>query len=165
MVITGGSKGLGFALASEFLSLGDEVVIAARGASACAKAGKTLQQQHPHNQILHTVCDVTQPEQLQQLASFAQQEMGRIDIWINNAGASQLPKAALADTEPAQIQQVVSTNLLGSLLGSQAAVRAMQTQSSGDCCSTNFGREAIEGLASHKIISVLWGTAWQLQTH
>ena len=135
VVITGGSKGLGFALASEFLSLSDEVVIAARDTSICRAAVQTLQQQHPHSQVFQTVCDVTQADQLQQLGAFAQQNLGRIDIWVNNAGASQLPKAPLADTAPEQIQQIVATNMLGSLLGSQAAIQLMQMQPTGTVVS------------------------------
>ena len=85
-MITGGSKGLGLALASEFLALGDEVVIASRNAAACSKAAAELAQQHPQAALFHTNCDVIQPEDVQQLAGYAKQKLGRIDIWVNNAG-------------------------------------------------------------------------------
>lgn len=90
-----------------------------------------LLQQHPQGTVLQTSCDISQIDDVQQLAAFAQQKLGRIDIWVNNAGVSQIPKAALADTAAEQIQQVVSTNMLGALLGSKVALQTMNAQSSG----------------------------------
>ena len=48
---------------------------------------------------------------MEALASFATEELGGLDVWVNNAGASQAPKAALADSEPAVLQAIVDTNL------------------------------------------------------
>lgn len=48
---------------------------------------------------------------MEALASFATEELGGLDVWVNNAGASQAPKAALVDTEPAALQAIVDTNL------------------------------------------------------
>lgn len=111
--------------------MGDEVVIASRNASACETAAAKLQQQHPQGTVLQHSCDVSQPEDVQQLAAFARQQLGQIDIWVNNAGVSQLPKAPLADTSVEEIQQVISTNMLGALLGSKAAMQTMNAQPSG----------------------------------
>lgn len=118
-------------MANEFLSLGDQVVIAARDEAACAAAVRQLQQHHPQSQVHQTTCDVTQPDQMQHLAAFAKEKLGPVDIWVNNAGSSQIPKAPLADTAIEQIQQIVGTNMLGTLLGSQAAIQTMRTQASG----------------------------------
>lgn len=122
---------MGRALADEFLTLGDEVVIASRTVAACESAVAELQQQHPQGTILQTSCDVSEISDVQQLAAFAQQKLGRIDIWVNNAGVSQIPKASLADTAAEQIQQIVSTNMLGALLGSRIALQTMSAQPSG----------------------------------
>ena len=48
---------------------------------------------------------------MEALASFAAKELGGLDLWVNNAGASQAPKAALADSEPSVLQAIVDTNL------------------------------------------------------
>lgn len=90
-----------------------------------------LQQQHPQGTVLQTSCDVSQIDDVQQLAAFAHQKLGRIDIWVNNAGVSQIPKASLADTAAEQIQQIVRTNMLGALLGSKVALQIMNAQPSG----------------------------------
>lgn len=116
------------------------MVIASRNASACESAVAELQQQHPQGTILQTSCDVSQTSDVQQLAAFAQQKLGRIDIWVNNAGVSQVPKASLADTAAEQIQQIVSTNMLGALLGSRMALQTMSAQQSGrtPCSATKM---------------------------
>ncbi|KAL3133507.1 hypothetical protein ABBQ38_007365 [Trebouxia sp. C0009 RCD-2024] len=111
--------------------MGDEVVIASRSASARDTAAAKLQNQHPQGIVLQHSCDVSQPEDVQQLAAFARRQLGQIDIWVNNAGVSQLPKAPLADTTAEQIQQIVNTNMLGALLGSKAAMQIMNVQPSG----------------------------------
>jgi len=147
VVITGGSRGLGLALANEFVSLGDQVVIAARDEAACAAAVRQLQQNHPQSQVHQTTCDVTQPDQMQHLAAFAKEKLGQIDIWVNNAGSSQIPKAPLADTASEQIQQIVGTNMLGTLLGSQAAIQTMRTQASGNESSAEY-YSCTRGMAS-----------------
>ena len=107
------------------------MVIASRNVSACESAVAELQQQHPQGTVLQTSCDISQTDDVQQLAAFAQQKLGRIDIWVNNAGVSQVPKASLADTAAEQIQQIVSTNMLGALLGSKVALHIMNAQPSG----------------------------------
>lgn len=65
------------------------------------------------------------------LAETAKKELGKIDMWINNAGQSQHPKAPLASTPPEVIERVVSTNLYGALYGCRAAMIAMSSQGSG----------------------------------
>ena len=152
---------MGFALASEFLSLADGVVIAARNGSSCKAAVQELQQQYPQGQVFQTVCDVTQPDQLQQLTAFAQEKLGRIDIWVNNAGSSQIPKASLAETVPDQIQQIVGTNLLGSLLGSQAAIQVMQKQPTGN--TTALQCTSLEGMLHSDVVCKVMLAASQLK--
>ena len=86
------------ALADNFLSCGDHVLIAARTSSTIEAAAQKLQEQYPQQQVFQTTCDVSRPELVQQLAAFAKGKLGQVDIWVNNAGASQIPKASLAET-------------------------------------------------------------------
>ena len=51
MVITGSSKGLGYALADRFLALGDDVVVSSRSAEACAAAAERLAAAHPQRRV------------------------------------------------------------------------------------------------------------------
>lgn len=75
-------------------------------------------------------CDVSSEASVARLADFAASQMGRVDVWINNAGYSGSYKPFL-ELSPSAMSQVVSTNLMGSLLCTQAAMRVMQAQQGG----------------------------------
>jgi len=59
VVITGSSKGLGRALADEFLRLGDGVVICSRSQEAVDETAESLSEKHPSMVVRGTVCDVS----------------------------------------------------------------------------------------------------------
>lgn len=128
VVITGSTKGLGLALAEEFLSLGDAVVISSRNADRCTSAAADLATRFPSATVRSFAADVGVSDQAEALADFAVAELARIDIWVNNAGASQPTKGDLLDSDPGIMQEVVKTNLLGSIYGSRAAMRVMRQQ-------------------------------------
>lgn len=131
VVITGSSKGLGLALAEAFLELGDSVCIASRDATRTAEAAAQLQSKFPSQAIFSQVADVRQEAAMEALADYAVKSMGGVDIWVNNAGCSQSLKASIVETPVQVIQDVVDTNVLGSILGSRAAMRVMSTAGSG----------------------------------
>ena len=84
--------------------------------------------------LLFSSCLLFRPcraDQVDALASFAEESLGGIDIWVNNAGLSQSSKSDIADTDPSLLQGIVGTNLLGSMWGSRAAIRSMKGTSSG----------------------------------
>ena len=58
VVITGSSRGLGYALADEFLRLGDDVVVSSRSERACKAAAEQLAAKHPARTVLPFACDV-----------------------------------------------------------------------------------------------------------
>ncbi len=62
-------------------------------------------------------------EEVEALARFAQEELGRVDIWVNNAGISQAHKATLQHTDAVELKRVLDTNLLGSIFGARAALQ------------------------------------------
>lgn len=130
VVVTGSSKGLGNALAHAFLQAGDSVVVNSRDAARCEAAAARLAQKFPSSTVRCFTADVGVAEQADRLADFAVAELGRVDIWVNNAGASQSIKGNLINTDAAVIQQVVTTNLLGAIFGSRAAMRVMEQQPS-----------------------------------
>ena len=85
--------------------------------------------------LLRSSCLLFRPchaDQVDALASFAEQSLGGIDIWVNNAGLSQSSKSDIADTDPSMLQDIVGTNLLGSMWGSRAAIRSMKGTPSGE---------------------------------
>ena len=86
VVITGASKGLGFAMAWEFLRQGDRVVICSRDAARLDEAAAALGREFGGSCVHSRVCDVSSAADIEQLAQFAAERLGIIDFWINNAG-------------------------------------------------------------------------------
>ncbi|KAL1504629.1 hypothetical protein AB1Y20_008412 [Prymnesium parvum] len=148
VVVTGSTRGLGFALARHHLLRGDSVVLSSRTASAVesARAALTPVANFPGQKLVGHVCDVASPSGCDSLASEAKRALGGIDLWINNAGATQHPKAPLADTPVETIQSVVGTNLLGTIFGCRAALRVMLEQGHG--CVVNIDGRGSRGGAS-----------------
>uniref|UniRef100_J3KXW4 chlorophyll(ide) b reductase n=2 Tax=Oryza brachyantha TaxID=4533 RepID=J3KXW4_ORYBR len=145
VVITGSTRGLGKALAREFLLSGDRVVIASRSPESVLQtineleeniqeglsvAKKKQRETLLHAKVVGTSCDVCKPEDVKKLVNFARDELGSIDIWINNAGTNKgfRPLVNFSDED---ISQIVSTNLVGSLLCTREAMNVMQYQEKG----------------------------------
>lgn len=130
ILITGSTRGLGYGLARAFLERGHAAVISGRTQSACQEAQQSLQALFPAAQILAQPCDVRDPHQIQMLWNAAQDHFGRVDIWINNAGASASP-VPVWTLPPEDARMVIETNLLGVMAGSSTAIQGMLEQGSG----------------------------------
>jgi NAD(P)-dependent dehydrogenase (short-subunit alcohol dehydrogenase family) len=84
VLITGGSRGLGLALAREFARVGCRLVLCARDAQELERARHDLAQRGA--EVLAVPCDVSDREQVNHLIAQATQRFGRVDILVNNAG-------------------------------------------------------------------------------
>jgi NAD(P)-dependent dehydrogenase (short-subunit alcohol dehydrogenase family) len=86
-VVTGGSKGIGLAIATRFAGSGADVAIIARGRDGLAAAAKTIGASGGGR--VHTIAgDVAVPADIQRAYDDAMQAFGKIDIIVNNAGTS-----------------------------------------------------------------------------
>jgi len=102
IVITGGSRGIGFHLAKNFVSMGNEVTICATNTNSLEEA---LNQINVHG----TVADVRKSDDIKKLIDYAVNTMGSIDIWINNAGIGQY--SVLCEMTEKQIEDVIDIDL------------------------------------------------------
>jgi glucose 1-dehydrogenase len=127
-VITGGSRGLGYAIAEAYAREGAKVVIASRTQSAVDRAVRKLRENGARAEGL--ACDVADLQQVEALAEFAVQKFGRLDIWVNNAGLS-APYGPTAHIPSASFQSVIDTNITGTYNGSVTAMRYFAKQKSG----------------------------------
>jgi len=130
IVITGSSRGLGFALAEAFLNLGCSVMLSGRTRLSTEKALAHMGRPTGTGQLAGFPCDVRQASQLQDLWEAARSSFEHVDIWINNAGLSN-QQASLWQVPAVELATVVETNLLGVLYGSQVATRGMIAQGFG----------------------------------
>lgn len=127
-VITGGSRGLGFAIAEAYAREGAKVVIASRTQRAVDEAVKKLQGNGA--QAAGLACDVSDILQVKALADFAIGTFGRVDIWVNNAGLS-APYGPTAHIPSDDFLNVINTNITGTYNGSVVAMRYLAAQKSG----------------------------------
>lgn len=109
VIITGGSSGIGRALAFEFGRKGSKILITGRNEEELSITAQALQKD---NISVHAVrADVTLPDDNKRMAEEALRVFGRIDILINNAGISM--RAVFEDVDPAVIRKVMDINFYG----------------------------------------------------
>lgn len=127
-VITGGTRGLGFSTAEALAKAGARVVVSSRSKSSVDAAVAELTSRG--YEAAGIAADVADRDQVQQLARFAIDRFGGIDIWVNNAGvvAPYGPSIAIA---PQDFYNVVNTNILGVYHGSRTALHYFNKQKSG----------------------------------
>jgi len=109
-IVTGGTRGIGQAIARALLGAGVRVVICARSREAVAACVERLQPQWA-GRIEGTVCDVSRYDQVRSLVDFTLEAFGGLDILVNNAGVGVM--GDIAEISPRQWQEVIGTNLTG----------------------------------------------------
>lgn len=124
-LITGGSKGLGLAMAAGLASAGAETILVSRNADEAQAAAKAIERDHGRRAAARA-CDVTQSGQVEALFAEAEHEFGHVDILINSAGIN--IRGPIADLTPAQFEQVMSVNVTGTWLCCRAALPRMRTR-------------------------------------
>ncbi|MEV6748186.1 SDR family oxidoreductase [Streptomyces sp. NPDC058322] len=122
VIVTGGTKGIGAAIAEAFLAAGAEVLVCGRGEPP-ELPGSGAHRAHFRS------ADVRDPAAAAGLADEAAQRFGRLDVLVNNAGGS--PDADAATVSPRFVEKIVALNLLAPFYVSQAANRIMQGQRDG----------------------------------
>ncbi|MBO0948878.1 SDR family NAD(P)-dependent oxidoreductase [Fibrella forsythiae] len=127
-IITGGSKGLGLAMAAGLASAGANVMLVNRNAEEGAKAADDLRQQYSTT-ILSFPADITDQQQTEAMAQAAIDAFGRIDILINSAGIN--IRGAIDELTPAEFNKVMEVNVNGTWLCCRAVTPFMKQAGSG----------------------------------
>ncbi|EON76161.1 3-oxoacyl-[acyl-carrier protein] reductase [Lunatimonas lonarensis] len=127
-IITGGSKGLGLAMAEGLASAGATILIANRNADEGRKAAEQVAANYPVKVDSFSV-DVTDEAQTAAMAEFAMDRFGRIDILINSAGIN--IRGAIDELTLGQFEEVMRINVTGTWLCCKAVTPYMKSQKSG----------------------------------
>ena len=126
VLVSGGSSGIGLATAQRFLQEGSAVFIGGLEPGEVSRAVAGLAR---HGRVAGLAGDVSLEADVQALVAAAQQELGGIDVLINNAGTAR--RDAFLAITPQQWDRIMAVNLRGMFLLAQAVSRRMVQQGSG----------------------------------
>ncbi len=126
-VVTGGSRGIGLALARLLAERGAGVVVSGRDAERLQSAVKSLE--GLAGRVVGVVADAAKREDADRLIESAREHLGRLDILVNNAGITR--DALLVRMKDDDWDRVMAINLRGVFLMTRAASKVMLRQKSG----------------------------------
>jgi len=150
-VITGAAQGIGLAISKTLLDAGMNVVLADVNPAALQQAQAALDS----DRTLTCACDVSQSNAIAELASQAEHRFGKISVWINNAGLAR--HRWIPDYSEEEIDLMLAVNLKGTILGSQAALRAMIPHRQGHIINI-ISTASLRGIPSETVYcAAKWG--------
>lgn len=129
VVITGSSRGIGFATAAEFIKNGDRVAIFCRHQPHGQKARELLARLAPNENLLGMFGDVRRRGDVKRVVARCLKHFRRIDILINNAGVAVYKP--IEKTSEREWDRVLDTNLKGTFLFAREVVPVMKKQKRG----------------------------------
>lgn len=127
VIVTGGSKGIGFGIAQVFANVGANVLICGRDEESLRRASEALV--HLPGKIDTAVVDVADPQSCREMAVQAEREFGSIDVLCANAGI--FPSVRLAEMSPDALETVLGTNFKGTVYALQACLPALERSGHG----------------------------------
>lgn len=149
VVITGGTKGFGRALAELFLKEKAKVVICSHNKEDVEKVAEEIG-------VIGVYADVTKEEELTNLAKETIEKFGHIDIWVNNAGIWMTGLAEEHDMT--EVERMFEINVIGAINGSRVALRVMKEANFGTIINI-LSRAALDGRPG---ISLYAASKWAL---
>lgn len=134
-IITGGSRGIGFATANKFLYEGVKVIITAHTQPSADRAVQTLKDKHPDSSIVGISPNLASLESVRSEFQKVIDKYGRIDILVNNAGISESTPFEKYTEEV--FNRVMDLNVKGVFNATKAASEFMIAERSGVILSTS----------------------------
>lgn len=134
-IITGGSRGIGFATAQAFLREGATVVLTASSAENARRAAEKLAAQYPNATVSGISPNLTDLESVRHAFQQVEEKYGGIDILVNNAGISESTPFTEYDQET--FNKVMDLNVKGVFTATQAASESMIRRGEGVILNTS----------------------------
>lgn len=134
-VVTGGTRGIGYAIVKKYLENGAKVVLFGSKKESVEKALASLKAENSTWEVEGAYPDLTDAGQVAQEIEKIGQKYGRLDILVNNAGISQSTK--LENYDPADFANIMDLNVKALFNAIQPAVKIMRAQGSGCILNTS----------------------------
>lgn len=122
-VVTGGSRGIGEAIATAFAHEGANVIITSRKQDAVDAAAERIRAKRPTGEVMSLAAHAAKPEAAAAVMSAAAEAFGPVSILVNNAATNPY-MGPLVDIDVARADKTVSVNMLAPILWTHAAVAA-----------------------------------------
>jgi NAD(P)-dependent dehydrogenase (short-subunit alcohol dehydrogenase family) len=123
-IVTGGTAGLGFAIAGALARAGSAaVLLAGRSAERCRQAAARLTAE-TGGQVVGQPCDVTDEDAVTRLVDRALSSYGRLDVLVTSAGTQ--ARGAIDELSVAELRACLEVNVVGTWLACRAAARPMR---------------------------------------
>jgi NAD(P)-dependent dehydrogenase (short-subunit alcohol dehydrogenase family) len=130
-IITGGSRGIGYGVATELAKSGHDVLITGRRPLDDVKPALEALAAHGVR-AEYCAADVASAEERANLLAFAKEKFGKLNILVNNAGIAPSVRADILDAGEESFDQLITTNLKGPYFLTQAAAKWMIEQKQAD---------------------------------
>jgi len=134
-IITGGSRGIGFATADKFLQEGAKVIITASTQESADKAVAKLKEKHPDSVVAGISPNLADLQSVQDAFVIATAQYGCVDILVNNAGVSE--STPFTEYTEETFDKVMDLNVKGVFNATRAAANCMIARGSGVILTTS----------------------------
>lgn len=134
-VVTGGTRGIGFAIVKKFLENGAKVALCGSRQESADKAVAKLKEENPDWEVMGIAPTLTDPASVAEALAQVKEAWGRIDIMGNNAGVS--ARESIYDYDPEDFRKTIDLNVNAVFYCTQAAARIMKEQGGGVIINTS----------------------------
>ena len=153
-IVTGGGRGLGLALAEGLAEAGSSIVLCSRKEVNCKEAAAKLRAKGVRAEGVR--CDIVNPDDVNRLRDFVLKEFGKIDILVNNSGATW---GAPTEEYPVEgWRKVIDVNVTGTFLCSQIIGKAMIEAGGGKIINVSSVYGTV-GCASEVMDAIAYNTS------
>lgn len=134
-IITGGSRGIGYAITEAFIREGARVAVCGSRPASAEKAAEKLRAVYPAADILPLGVDVADSSSVSLMVDAVMKKWGRIDILVNNAGVT--AAKPITEMSDADFTDMLNINLVGPFLCTREVARVMIAQKGGSIINTS----------------------------
>jgi 3-oxoacyl-[acyl-carrier protein] reductase/7-alpha-hydroxysteroid dehydrogenase len=134
-VVTGGTRGIGYAIAKKFLENGAKVAVLGSKKETAEKAVASLKAENPKYEVLGFYPDLTNPAEVEETFANVKKAFGRLDILANNAGVS--ARESIYTYKVEDFEKTIDLNVNAVFICAQAAAKIMKEQGGGVIINTS----------------------------